>query len=240
MYSFLKGVMRLIVRVYLVGLFNVEGRDLVPRRGGLLVCPNHRSTVDPPLVPAFLPRPDSWSMAKSEWFARPGFTRSLFTAYHAFPVVRHSADRRALRRAREILESGGTLIVYPEGRRVDSGVLEAPEPGAAFIAQLTGAPVLPVALVGTAECFPKGSRWPRRRQVEVRFGPTFRLCERSADGRRVSREDAADAIMLRIAEMLPPDLRGDYADLDAVRARVGHAFQEPAVSSARAEPSPPQ
>lgn len=243
MYALLKGLMRLLVRVFLAGgLFQVVGDENVPRRGPLLVVANHRSTIDPPLLPAFLPRPDGWSMAKSEWFAKPGFTRWLFSSYQAFPVIRHSADRRALRRARQILEDGQALVVYPEGRRVESGILEEPEPGSGFIAQTVGAPVLPVGLVGTAECFPKGARWPRRTRVEVRFGKPFRLRQRLPDGTRVSREQASDAIMLRIAELLPPELRGRYADLEAVRAGVASVYDDPesGVSSEGAEPSPPR
>ena len=55
-YAFLRGLMRLVVGVYLFGLFRCTGRELVPRSGGLIVCPNHQSTIDPPLVPAYLPR----------------------------------------------------------------------------------------------------------------------------------------------------------------------------------------
>jgi 1-acyl-sn-glycerol-3-phosphate acyltransferase len=113
MYAVLRWVMRAIVRTYLVGLFRVTGSDLVPRTGPLIVCSNHPSTVDPPLLPAFLPRDDSWSMAKSEWFVKPTPAAWLFRQYHAFPVVRHSPDRRGLRRAREILAAGGSLIIYP-------------------------------------------------------------------------------------------------------------------------------
>jgi len=126
--------MRLVVRVYLDGLFSMEGVDRVAREGGLLVCSNHASTIDPPLLPAVLPRSDTWSMAKSEYFARPGFSRWLFTHYHAFPVVRHSADRAAIRRATTILREGHVLVLYPEGTRITSGGLHRPEPGAGFIA----------------------------------------------------------------------------------------------------------
>jgi 1-acyl-sn-glycerol-3-phosphate acyltransferase len=159
-------------------------------------------------------------MGKSEYFDK-GFVRWVFTNYHAFPVVRHSADRAALRRALQVLAAGQALIVYPEGTRVESGGLRAGEPGAGFIAQRSGAPVLPVALIGTRECFPKGARWPRRTPVEVVFGKPFRIGERRADGSRIGRDDAADAIMLSIAELLPPESRGVYSDLKALRARVG-------------------
>jgi 1-acyl-sn-glycerol-3-phosphate acyltransferase len=227
MYGFLRGLMRSVVHLYLVGLYRTVGRALVPRRGGLLVCSNHASTIDPPLLPAFLPRSDSWSMAKSEWFARPNFTSWLFTSYHAFPIVRHTADRRALRRALGILRGGGSLIVYPEGHRVESGGMIQAEPGVGFLARSTGTLVQPTGLVGTRDCFPKGARWPRRVRVEVRFGPPIRIREQRPDGRRVENQEAADAIMLAVAELLPAEARGVYADLDQLRDRL-YGVWEPA------------
>jgi len=159
-YAFMRGLMRFMTRTFLVGLFKVEGLENVPRQGPLVVCANHFATLDPPMVPAFLPRADTWNMAKSEYFRKP-LMRWIFTRYHAFPVVRHSADRAALRRAFDLLKAGEVLIIYPEGTRVESGELATPEPGAGFIAQKAGCPVLPVALTGTRECLPKGARWPR-------------------------------------------------------------------------------
>jgi 1-acyl-sn-glycerol-3-phosphate acyltransferase len=220
MYAFLKGVMRLLVRTYLAGgLFRIEGAQNVPLKGALLVCPNHFGTLDPPMVPAFLPRPDSWSMAKSEYF-RKGWQRWLFTAYHSFPVVRHTADRNALRRSFDLLKAGEVLVMYPEGTRVESGVLSAPEPGAGFIAQNCGCPVLPVALTGTRDVLPKGKIWPRRVLLTLRFGNPFLILQRTANGERISHADAADAIMVAIAELLPPDKRGRYSDLEGWRSRL--------------------
>ena len=221
MYAFLRGVMRTIVHIYLAGLFKGEGLENVPRRGGVLICPNHQSTIDPPLVPAFLPRSDTWSMAKSDYFQKR-WVAWLFRHYRAFPVVRHTADRKAVKRAFEILAAGQGLIVYPEGTRVESGLLQQPEPGAGFLAQKAEVPVLPVALVGTRECFPKGARWPHRVPVRLVFGRPFRLPRKDAEGRRVAAQDASDAIMLSIAELVPESMRGEFSDLDAIRARVGH------------------
>ncbi|HKA51410.1 MAG TPA: lysophospholipid acyltransferase family protein [Candidatus Dormibacteraeota bacterium] len=219
-YAFLRGLMRLIVRVYLVGLFRVVGRAQVPREGALLVCANHASTIDPPLLPAFLPRSDSWSMAKAEWFRPRSLVSWLFTQYHAFPIVRHSPDRRGLNRAMRILRDGGAVIVYPEGTRIETGGMVTAEPGAGFIARAAAVPVQPVALVGTRDCFPKGARWPRRMRVEVRFAPVMHIRSRHPDGRRVDNQEAADAIMLAIAEQLPAEMRGAYCDLEALRSRL--------------------
>lgn len=217
--AFLRWLMRFMTRTYLVGLFSVEGTENVPLSGGLVVCGNHFATLDPPMVPAFLPRQDSWSMAKSEYF-RKGWQRWLFTAYQAFPVVRHTADRVAIRRAFDLLKAGEVLIIYPEGTRVESGTLSAPEPGAAFIAQKSGCPVLPVAVTGTRECMPKGAIWPRRVPVKLKFGKPFALPQKRPDGTRISHEDAADAIMVAIAELLPADKRGLYSDIEGMRQRL--------------------
>ena len=210
----------MIVRVYLAGLFKVSGTAHVPTEGPLIICPNHVGTIDPPLVPAFVPRGDTWSMAKSEYF-RNALINWLFTSYHAFPVVRHTADRVALRRAFDVLNEGHALIIYPEGTRIDAGVLASPEPGAGFIAQRCACPVLPVALTGTAECLPKGAKWPRRVKVTVTFGAPFVVLQRRAtDDSRVSHGEAAEAIMLAIAELLPPEKRGEFSDVEGLRSRL--------------------
>lgn len=220
MYAFLRGLMRFITSTYLVGLFKVNGADLIPRTGPLIICPNHIGTIDPPLVPAFVPRADTWSMAKSEYF-RNRVINWLFASYNAFPVVRHSADRVALRRAFDILKDGHALVIYPEGTRIDSAKLAKPEPGAGFIAQRCACPVLPVALTGTGQCLPKGAKWPRRVPVTLTFGrPFVVLTRRATDDTRVSHEEAADAIMLAIADMLPPGNRGEFSDLEGLRARL--------------------
>jgi 1-acyl-sn-glycerol-3-phosphate acyltransferase len=218
-YAFMRWLMRFMTRTYLVGLFNVIGAENVPRSGPVIICPNHSANLDPPMVPAFLPRGDSWSMAKSEYF-KGGFITWVFRSYHSFPVVRHTADRIAIRRAFEILESGQALIIYPEGTRVESGVLAKPEPGAGFIAQRAACPVVPVGLTGTRECLPKGARWPRRTRVSITFGKPFIVLKKRLDGTRITRDEAADAIMLEIAELLPERQRGAFSDVAMWREKL--------------------
>jgi 1-acyl-sn-glycerol-3-phosphate acyltransferase len=218
-YAALRWLMRAMVRTYLIGLFRVTGVENVPRNGPLIICPSHSGTLDPPMVPAFTPRNDSWNMAKSEYF-KGGLTEFFFRSYHAFPVVRHSADRNALRRSFDLLKDGSALVIYPEGTRVESGTLARPEPGAGFIAQKSGCPVLPVGLTGTPECLPKGARWPRRVPVSISFGKPFTVASKRPDGSRVTHQEAADAIMLEIAELLPEHQRGAFSDLPALRKRL--------------------
>jgi len=220
LYRFMRGLMRFLTRTYLVGLLSVVGAENVPATGPLIVCPNHSATLDPPLVPAFVPRDDTWSMAKAEYFNNP-VVAWLFRGYHAFPVIRHTADRAALKRSFDLLKRGEVLIIYPEGTRIESGKLATPEPGAGFIAQKAGCAVVPVGLTGTRECFPKGAWLPRRTRVTITFGKPFMLASKRADGTKVSHEDASAAIMVAIAELLPPEQRGEFSDLEGVRARLG-------------------
>ena len=219
-YALLRALLRFIVHVYLVGLWRLEGVANVPPAGGALICSNHASAVDTAIVPGFLPRPDSWSLGKSELFQKGAFERWLFTAYHAFPIVRHTADRKALKRVFDTLGRGEVLVVYPEGTRIDEGGLHRAEPGAGFIASRSGVPVVPAALSGTRTCFPKSARWPRRVPVSLTLGRPFRVLRQSPDGTRVEHQDASDAIMLAIAELLPADKRGRYSDLEGWRKRL--------------------
>ena len=218
-YAALRWFMRAMTRTYLIGLFHMAGAENVPRTGPIIVCPSHLGTLDPPMVPAFSPRGDSWSMAKSEYF-KGGIVEMLFRWYHAFPVVRHTADRAALKLSFDLLKAGHALIIYPEGTRVESGVLANPEPGAGFLAQKAGCPVVPVGLSGTRECLPKGAHWPRRVPVSITFGKPFLVASKRPDGSRISHQEAADAIMVEIAELLPPDQRGAFSDLESHRRRL--------------------
>src|SRR5882672_3718144 len=103
-YAFLRWLMRFMTRTYLIGLFRAAGAENVPGEGPLIICPSHSGTLDPPMVPAFTPRSDTWNMAKSEYF-KGGIVEVLFRQYHAFPVVRHSADRAALKRSFDLLKA---------------------------------------------------------------------------------------------------------------------------------------
>lgn len=219
-YALMRWLMRALTRTFLVGLFKVIGAGNVPLTGPLIICPNHSATLDPPMVPAFMPRGDTWSMAKSEYFEKGGFVAWMFRQYHAFPVVRHTADRTALRLSFDLIKDGHALIVYPEGTRVESGLLGKPEPGAGFIAQKAGCPVIAVGLTGTRDCLPKGARWPRRTRVSITFGKPFVVAHKRPDGSRVTHQEAADAIMVEIAQLLPEWQRGEFRDLETIRRRL--------------------
>lgn len=149
--------------------FRVEGGHHEPRHGPLIIVSNHVSDLDPLVVGVAMRRRVQY-MAKAELF-RPPLLRWWVTSCGAFPVRRGEPDRQALRTAREILERGGALVMFPEGTRGSSRELRAPEPGAALLALRTGATILPLAVIGTDEVLPRGARRLSRGSVRVRMGP---------------------------------------------------------------------
>ena len=214
-------LVRLLVGLVLGPALSVTGRENIPRRGALVVAANHAGTVDPALLGVLLPRRDVHYMAKSEHFE--GLRAHLFRAAHAFPIVRRAADRGHLEYALGLLRSGRAVLVFPEGSRARDGVLRPPRAGVAFLAQRSGATVLPVALWGSDAVLPRGSRLPRRAPVSVRFGEAFTLPEMGADDRPADHQEAAELVMARIAELMPEELRGPYAAPGAAtRTPGGH------------------
>jgi 1-acyl-sn-glycerol-3-phosphate acyltransferase len=206
MYRFLRGVMRLLVATILGRRrVHVEGLDNVPRSGGALLVGNHVGTIDPPLTGALIPRLDVYYMAKSEHFAKRR-VRWLFNAFNAFPVVRGSADRAALRHTLDLLRKGHIVLVYPEGSRSPDGRLREPQSGVGFLARHGDVPVIPVAVWGTEKVLPRGSQRIHRDHVHVRYGPPVALP--SGDGSAKSDNRAvAGAIMNAISAMLPQRYR---------------------------------
>lgn len=120
----------------------VVGRENVPRTGPLILSPNHASFADPPLVGSQLPR-TLFYMGKEELFRIP-VLGWLIRQVNAFPIRRKEGDIAAIKAAERILNAGGALIVFPEGRRQREGRLGAPKRGVGLLASRTGAPVLPV------------------------------------------------------------------------------------------------
>jgi 1-acyl-sn-glycerol-3-phosphate acyltransferase len=188
--------------------FNLRGSSNVPLQGPLLMVSNHVGAVDPAIIGGWSPRP-VWFMAKAELFT--GAFAWLMRAYHAFPVVRHSPDRVALRRAFELLGTGSAVVLFPEGHRSEDARLLKAQPGAGFIARRSGAPLLPIAVTGTQNVLGRHHRIPRRAEVALTFGEPFRLPERNSDGTRMDHQQSADFLMTKIAQLLPLENQGAYA-----------------------------
>jgi len=190
-YSACRAVALAIMRA----LWRVEGRGMhhVPASGPVLLIANHSSVLDPPFVGGVAPRQLTF-LAKAELFSVPGFGR-LIHALNARPVRREGADASALRVALRVLERRGALLVFPEGTRGEEGTLRAPKPGAALLAVLSGAPVVPVYVRGSGRAWPRGRRLPRPAKVVVTFGPPLRF-ERPAGADKKEYYDSVSRDMM--------------------------------------------
>jgi len=178
-------VFRLLWRV------RVEGAEHVPVRGPVILAPNHVTFLDSLFLPLVVRRRVTF-VAKAEYFDS-WKTAWFFRACGQIPMRREggSASERALAAARDVLEAGGVLGIYPEGTRSPDGRLYRGHTGVARLALACRVPVVPVGLVGTSEVQRPGSNMPRPfKRVTVRFGATV-------DGSRYHAEAANDPLALR-------------------------------------------
>jgi 1-acyl-sn-glycerol-3-phosphate acyltransferase len=147
------------------------GREHVPADGPVIFAANHRSFLDPFVIATMSRRP-LYYVAKQELFAHR-LTAWFLNSLGAFPIDRGHADEDAMATARDILRRGDSVLIFPEGTRIRPGTLGTPRRGVGRLALETGAPVIPVAVIGT-ETIRKGWRI-RPHKVRIRAGAPLRF-----------------------------------------------------------------
>jgi len=188
----------------------------VPRRGPLIIVLNHVSFLEVPILYSRLYPRDSIGLAKQETWDHP-LLALLARAWDAIPLDRQHTDLAAMRRAFEVLKAGKLLLLAPEGTRSGHGRLQKGHAGIIQIALKSGAPVIPIAHTG-GERFWRNLKRLRRTPFTVRVGPAFTLRPpRDAAGNplpvtREIRQEMTDAVMNRIALLLPAAQRGAYPE----------------------------
>ena len=192
---------KLAIRRRVVGLNNV------PRQKACIVVANHVNLLDSPLLGISLGR-KVYFMAKEELF-ESDLVAWAANNFGAFPVAKGKLDRRAGRKALELLSQNQALVILPEGKRSENGKLGQAYPGAALLAFRSNVPIVPVGIMGTKNL--SGKLWFLKRPIiEINIGMPFRL---SYNKDKLSKEDIScftNEIMTHIAELLPPELRGQY------------------------------
>ena len=167
-----------LVRIGCTALWRIRayGTENIPREGGALIISNHQSYLDPVLVAAYLPR-EMHFMARRSLFRNPVF-RALIVSCNAFPIERGGTDVKGVSEAVTRLETGGTLLVFPEGTRTRNGTIGPMRAGMALRARRAAVPIVPVLIEGAYQIWPKGRLLPcPLGRLRLVFGRPFRLDE---------------------------------------------------------------
>jgi 1-acyl-sn-glycerol-3-phosphate acyltransferase len=171
LYELFYFLLECLTRILFRPLFRIRrvGGDADLPAGGVLVCANHQSYLDPAMVQLALRRRLVFLMT-SEFYEVP-VARSVFMLLGAVPVERGRRMARAsVIRVAALLRLGRAVAVFPEGRISPPGVLGPAQRGIAVLARRGRAPVVPVAVGGSARAWPKGRRWLRSADVRVAIG----------------------------------------------------------------------
>ena len=164
LFQFLVCKIGYMIRLKLVYRLEVHGLENVPKDNKYIVCPNHLSTLDPPLMVAVMPRSVSF-MAKKELFDIP-FLRWWIDWLGAFAVNRESLGPSTVKTVQEIKDSNWVLGMFPQGTRGVPGEIKGVTKGFAGLAKLTKCDILPVGIIGTNEV----KRWPFTGKIIVKIG----------------------------------------------------------------------
>lgn len=186
-YGFARGV----VKTVLTPLYRVKvyGKENFPETGGVLLCSNHISELDPPVVGISAPRPVHF-IAKEELFNVP-VLKMILPHVNAIPIKRGMSDRNALRKGLGVLKDGNVLGLFPEGTRSKTGELGEGLAGAGFFALRTEAKVVPCAVIGNYKPF---------RTTKVVYGKPIEMDELRS--RKASAEEVTKVIMAEIKELI--------------------------------------
>jgi 1-acyl-sn-glycerol-3-phosphate acyltransferase len=209
-YSLIRFFGRLLVR--LVTRIEVSGIERLPATGAYIATGNHLGVLDPILVYHLLDRRDI-IMLVAEKYRRYAMARWLVKSADAIYVERFSSDFAVMRQVLERLKRGWAMIIAPEGTRSKTGGLLRGRSGAAYLAAKSGAPVLPVGVIGTEDkAMLAYLKRFRRAPVKIIVGEAYTLPPLPKEGRDQVLQQYTDEIMCRIAALLPKDYRGVYAD----------------------------
>ena len=196
-------------------MFRVDAEQLakVPRRGPLIIVANHVHIPEiPTLYVRLLPR-KVHGMVQAERVLDRNIVGWLLRRAGSIPVWRGEPDLNALRTGIRVLTEGDIVLLDPEGTRSHNGCLQKGRPGAILMALHSGAPMLPVVHYGS-ENYRENLKYLHRTDLHYVVGQPFRV---DAGGLRITsaiRQQMIDEVMFQMADLLPPQSRGAYADMN--------------------------
>jgi 1-acyl-sn-glycerol-3-phosphate acyltransferase len=218
----MKRIVNFILKLLLRIICKIDASELekIPDQGPLIVVANHVNFLDAPVVISHLdPRPTT-GLAKKETWDNP-LMAALFNIWGGIPIDRDIADFSAFRKAKEALDEGKILAVAPEGTRSHDGRMVRGKPGIALLAHKSDVPILPMAYYGH-ENFSENIKRLKRTPMHIRVGKPIRLRLPARPDKEIL-QTVTDAIMRRVAALLPEAYRGYYEEI----ALEDHDFVEP-------------
>jgi len=192
----------------LLGRIETEGFENIPRHGPCLLAVNHLSMADVPLLLTQLPR-RAIILANDRLRQNPVVDWFISDMGQAIYVKKNQADEESLEDALTVLRSGGMIALAPEGTRSRTGGLLRGRTGVAWLATQVDVPVIPLAAWGQEQWRERGKRLSRI-PIRVRAGAPLHFLPGAATPDTM--RQYTDRIMNRIAELLPPEYRGVYAN----------------------------
>ncbi|MDX9823365.1 MAG: lysophospholipid acyltransferase family protein [Sphaerochaeta sp.] len=209
-------VINSLLRTFFRLFFRIDRSELakVPQTGPLLMMVNHTSNLEGPMLYAFLhPRP-LHALAKQELWDHK-FMAYLMNMWKSIPVDRQNMGRSTMDACFKVLDDQHILAIAPEGTRSKDGKLQEGKGGVAFIAHKKDIPMIPVAVMGFTS-FSRNIKRLRRTVITIKVGEVFEIVQKGGRIDANARQALADEIMMRLAVLMPNEMRGHYKDKDIV------------------------
>jgi len=184
------------------------GLENIPKSGGLIVATNHMSRIDILLLFINPIRTEISALVANKYATFPGLNWILNTAGVTY-LDRDQADFSAFRNAVNLIKSGTTMGIAPEGTRSKTGEMQEGKPGMIILAMRTGVQIVPVGLSGTDTAFKRLFTF-RKARMTARFGKPYQIPSIDRDNRDQQLQEVTTEIMCRIAALLPPKYWGFY------------------------------
>jgi 1-acyl-sn-glycerol-3-phosphate acyltransferase len=188
--------------------FTVGGDDQIPEVAPYILAINHISLLDALVAFAVVPHQFAGVVAEG-WAESPVVGRFMSWITTIFPVKAGATDPRAVSRATRWLRDGGVLLLAPEGRVSETRALLPGNPGLAYIASRSGAPVVPLAAWGQETAIGRLMRL-RRPRIDARVGAAIAVPRLPRDERDAQLAAHTEEIMHALADLLPDEYKGVY------------------------------
>jgi 1-acyl-sn-glycerol-3-phosphate acyltransferase len=203
-YRLCRRILALLFRVYF--RLRIIDAGHVPAEGPVILASNHASFADPPMVGVGVERMCNY-LARANLFEKPLFGWWL-REVGVVPVDRDGGSAAGLRTILGRLRQGSAILLFPEGTRTTDGLLQPARSGVGLMVMKSGAPVVPVRLVGSFQAWGRHQLLPRPRPVRVHFGHVLRFEQQFAEARTCSKDrlkelyqEVSNEIMTAIAAL---------------------------------------